>query len=411
MVTLATERRTLGAIARLQDKVKRLNRRAIRLGQPEMVVKVGEPEPVKRRTPAGLDYTVWVADVTVEGCAPRINGWEVVARIEFTDAGNLVHYVPGITDIDHRYRAIGNECEHCNTIRRRNDIIVIRHSDGRELCVGRNCLADFVRTDDTESLMAYASIRDDLQVHDCDEDSDYRGGRVKPMESVETILRAASICIRKLGWRSASADYDDGLGCTKDDVLALLYPPIGTQGRKDWEKWIKDNDLHVSDYDRERATNVLEWLRSVEPGNSNYLENLKVLAQLDHVGYDKFGYLVSAIIAYEKHCEHEVACKERDKKKGQKVYWGSPKKRERNVRATCKGIHSFDGHYGVTTIVRFEHRINDAEYAVLVWFASGDRTEEFDLDEEYTFDATCKDHNDHETYGKQTRITRVTVKS
>ena len=96
--------------------------------------------------------------------------------------------------------------------------------------------------------------------------------------------------------------------------------------------------------------------------------------------------------------------------KGTKVYFGEPKVRVRGISATCVGVNSFEGHYGVTTLVRFEHRISESEYAVLVWFASGDKTEDFEAGEDYTFDATVKGHDEHDKYGKQTKINRVTVK-
>ena len=185
VTTIATKKLTLGAVARLRDKVDRLNNRAARLGLEPLTITVGPAVPVKRESPCGVDYTVWFCDTEVSGVAPRINGWEIVARIEFTDSGNLVHVAPHIESVDNKYRTIGNECHHCNTKRRRNDLVVIRHSDGREKVVGRNCLADFIRTDDAEGLLLYAAYSAELSVSDCDEDEDYRGGRVKPIETPE----------------------------------------------------------------------------------------------------------------------------------------------------------------------------------------------------------------------------------
>jgi hypothetical protein len=60
--------------------------------------------------------------------------------------------------------------------------------------------------------------------------------------------------------------------------------------------------------------------------------------------------------------------------------------------------------------VRFEHYPDGpdgADKAILVWFASGDKWSDWEVDKEYSIDFTCKDHNEHDKYGKQTRINRV----
>lgn len=412
-MTIATGKLTGSGLSILQEKVDKLNKRAARLGLEPMVLRSGPPERVVKRNPTGLDSTILMYPVELSGCAPRIDGWIVAARIEFTDSGNLVHVAPNAGSVNPEWRTIGNQCDHCNTQRRRNDLIVIRNIDGREKVVGRNCLADYLRTADAEAMVEYAAWLSQAgrMISDSDDEFERCGGqRVAVGETIETVVKAASICIRKLGWRSGSTAFDYGGSSTKNDVCALLYPPIDGKNRREWEKWIEDNDLHMNDYDADLAGKAIAWAQSLEPGQSEYLHNLKILANSEWIGTDKFGYVVSIIPAYNREMEKEMARKEYAKKKGEKVYFGEKGKRSRKVRATCKGVRSFEGNYGVTTMVRFEHYVDDSHYAVLVWFASGDRTEEFEVDEEYTFDATIKGHDDHETYGKQTKINRVTVK-
>ena len=70
-------------------------------------------------------------------------------------------------------------------------------------------------------------------------------------------------------------------------------------------------------------------------------------------------------------------------------------------------LHTFEGRFGPTTIVRFEHSVNDGEVAVLAWFASGSKERDWEDGEDYTIDFTCKSHDDDERYGKQTKINRV----
>ena len=412
-MTIATGKLTDSGVSRLTDKLAKMNKRAVRMSLDELVLTVVKREAITTKSPSGLDYTVYVNHVEVAGELPCIDGWRVAGRVEYTEHGNLVHCAPWVDNLDSRYRTIGNVCEHCNTNRRRNDVIVLRNDAGRELCVGRNCVADFIRSGDAEALIWYAGLIGSDLCSECDEDWDMRGGRVPAGATPMTVVSAASICIRKLGWVSGKTAYDYDKGSTKNDVIDLLFPPYGSEGRRAWEHWIKRNDLTVTDHDTDLAGKAIEWAQSVDTSKSDYLYNLSILAKSEWVGIDKFGYLVSIIVAYNNACERETERAERRAKaadKGTKVYFGSPKVRSKGVKATCTGLNSFDGNYGVTTLVRFEARMGDAEYAPLVWFASGDKTEDFEVGNEYTFDATCKDHADHEKYGKQTRINRVTVK-
>lgn len=411
-MAIATGRMTDLGVARLREKLEKMNKRARRINRDEMILTVVQREAILVKNPTGLDYTVWMNDIEVDGELPCIEGWTCAARIEFTDAGNLVHCAPGVDNLDSKYRTIGPDCDHCNTSRRRNDILVLRHDDGRELCVGRNCVADFCRSGDGAALIYYAQNFSGDLCAECDGDYDFRGGRVKTTETVKTVVSASSICIRKLGWVSGKTAYDYRTGSTKNDVFNLLYPPYSMLARKDWMKWIENNELTVTAYDTDLADKAIEWAKSVDSSKSDYLYNLSILAKSDYVHTDKFGYLVSLIPAYNKAMERETERADRRDKaaaKGEKVYYGSPKVRSKAIKATCVGLNSFEGKFGVTTLVRFEACDNNS-YSPLAWFASGDKTEDFEVGNDYTFDAMIKGHNDHEKYGKQTLINRVTVK-
>ena len=152
-MTIATGKLTDLGVERLREKLAKMNKRAVRLGLDELTLTIGEREPVRTKGPTGLYYTVFINEVEVAGCLPCIEGWTCAARIEFTDLGNLVHCAPGVDNLDLAYRTMKNRCDHCNTKRVRNDVLVMRHSDGRELCVGRNCVADFVRSGGAEGLI------------------------------------------------------------------------------------------------------------------------------------------------------------------------------------------------------------------------------------------------------------------
>ena len=86
------------------------------------------------------------------------------------------------------------------------------------------------------------------------------------------------------------------------------------------------------------------------------------------------------------------------------IRFGTPGERKQNIRVTCKGFDSFEGHYGVNTIIHFEHSVNDTDKVVLVGFASGDQHNEWAINTEYTIDATIMAHDN---YGKRVKINRI----
>lgn len=89
-MNIATGKVTDCGLAVLNHKIAQLNKRAVKLGMTPLTVAVTGEEIVETKHPSGLPYRYRLHIVEVTGEAPRINGWMVVARIEFTAAGNFV---------------------------------------------------------------------------------------------------------------------------------------------------------------------------------------------------------------------------------------------------------------------------------------------------------------------------------
>ena len=410
--TITSGKVTAGGLELLKDKVEQLNRRATRLGVAPMTVAVVGRELVEQSHPCGVKFSREYLTVEVQGVAPRINGWEVAARIEFTEAGNLVHVAPGAGSVQESWRTVSNKCEHCNTNRRRNDLIAIRHEDGREIVVGRNCLADYIRTTSADGLIAYAVSLSEFGTLVMSAESEFWGAdrAGEATETLDTILKFASLCIRKLGWASGTMARNDITGrtvSTADNVRQLLYPPRNAAAYEDWQKWVNDNDLYANEHDAGEVVLANEWLATLpENPDNEYLHNLRVLRDLGYIQYSKMGYAVSIIIAARKAREEETRRKEFAKSNADKTFVGEVGKRMRDLPVTVKRLRSTEGAYGVTTIITFENDGND-----ITWFATGDKTESFKEGEALNIDATVKDHKDDARYGKSTIVNRVTVKN
>lgn len=415
LATVVLEERGLAA---LLNKVEALNKRALRHGMETLDVRVVSSEAVERtvltetgkRIVTAIEHTVDIA-----GCEPCINGFRLLARVEFNDlVGTLVHTSPAAgDDFDGReYRTIGPICEHCNTKRYRKDVFVLEGPDGCRKVVARNCLADYIRSGDAEDLARWAEFMDCVRSageSGCDDDCDYYDReRSNPAMSLVPYLRVVAMVKRTVGWMGRTAareSYDDI--ATADIAGRVIY------GRgAAYERWMREMGFEAQDGDNDYVDRAVEWAAGLDCNDSNeYRHTIGAIARAGVVDMRTLdGYAASILIAYDKHCEREIEYAARKAGAKRKVHFGDAKKRYRSVRVKCVGLHSFEGLYGVTTIVRFEHYPNGpdgADKAILVWFASGDRYNEWRIDDDYAIDFTVKDHDDHEKYGAQTKINRV----
>lgn len=388
----------------LSAKCCELNKRALKFGLAEItvdVVKTVEFVPCYKK---GFGQSETLYTVTINGVEPCVNGWRFVGKIEFSEIGNIVKTI-GDQEVDPRYRTIGPVCEHCNSVRRRNDTFILRHAEEGDKVVGRNCLADFLRDGDAGTLAAFAEMAD--RIHEfvggeedyCDDE--YNGGCYSGGPVVKTLayLTMTSCVIRKFGWTSKTVARDTDMASTTDYLSRCYF------GRK-CHDFIERNELYVTDKDLARASAALEWARSKAGDRSEYLNNIATMAASEWLVWRYDGYVASIIAAYGKEMDQEV---ERRKAKTERTFIGEVGKRMKGVTGTVTRLRFTEGLYGTKTIVTIEVVVGDKR-AVLTWFASGDKDGLFSEGDEITFDATVKCHESNDKYGDATILTRLTVK-
>lgn len=139
----------------LRKKVNRIAKKCASLGQP-ISFEVGEPTAIETRLENGLNVLYPAHYVTVEGIA-KIEGWTFIAKIEHTDAGNLIMCAPNM-ECPSAYRDAEPICEHCGTRHHRKETFVIRSDKGEYRQIGRNCLALYTNGLDAEACAQYAEI-------------------------------------------------------------------------------------------------------------------------------------------------------------------------------------------------------------------------------------------------------------
>ena len=340
---------TLGGhgLAVLRDKVADLNRRAVKSGLAEIQLHVVEEFGFVKITrtfqarvlfPSVIKYVV-----EVSGEEPRINGWRMLAKIEFTaEFGSIIKTLPGIDSIDSRFREVGPVCEHCNSQRRRNDVFVLEHEDGTTKVVGRNCLADFIRTGDAETLAAYAAFAEQVKdfigdASDPDfEDSGW--GRTEYTPTLIEYLTIVSVLIRREGWtsRTVAKDSFDKLA-TADDARFFF-----TAKRQDRDEWIKKKELYPNAKDAELVEKSLEWGKTVDSSRSEYLDTVRKIATAGVFSWKYDGYTASILAAYLRAQDEEIKRKE-TKKCAPRVYRGSRQAHEEAGRDGCTdALHGRD---------------------------------------------------------------------
>jgi len=412
-------------LPKLEEQIAKLNKRAAKLNCGTIIINVlGSKEvPVYEND----EYTGFptnkircfrkVFDITVSGEAPKLNGWEFIAVIQpVTDEegkslGNMLRNVPGAShEVPVAYRSAENHCDHCNTIRRRNETFVLRHEDDTYKQVGRNCLRDFLGHTSPEVFCRYAEYlmsAEDLCMGS--EDDDFfggAGGRYVERFMAEEILALAACQIRLNGWRSNKTAREYGTLSTSNEVSNWVF--ARAHERKQWEKPLKPTDE-----DKATAHEVAEWLASLsERENLNdYMYNLSVLGKGATFTSKNFGIACSAIPTYMREMEREINRRKQFESDKNSQYVGEVGKRSDFLNLTLVFTRDLESDWGVSHLYKFK----DAAGNVIVWFSSNvyynpATEQDINVGDVVSLTATVKKHEEYAGTDQRTGEQREAVK-
>lgn len=351
----------------LQERLAQLNKRAEKLGCPPVGIRILREFEVEVRGKSGVKYKRVMLEVEPTGESPKLNGWKLVAAIERLESGeNLVRTVPGEACPEH-YRDTDSSCDHCQTDRRRKEVFVLRHEDGRHIQVGRSCIADFLGHQSVDNIVAQAEWRMSIAdlINDAGDDEWYGGSRGERVVPIQEFLGATAIVIRRLGWISN----------TKAREESTEFKPLRSSSSVAWQictchdrytrELVEECNLHGEERDEILATKALAWARE-QRGGSDYLYNLGVACRLDYVKLSTSGIVGSAIAAYLRHCERVAELQNERKRDAERRHVGIIDERQGFAQVTVKKLHYVDGNYGVRTLVMFETQDGN----ILIWWAS-----------------------------------------
>ena len=367
-------------------KLNAINERARKRGFTGLLtLDVNEVE-VKSKDDFGFDRTeVWY-DVVLGGTAPKYEGWEFQAVLDWDqEAGLIVRAVPGADPVS-RDGLTEGYCSHCGTNRYRKETYLVRNTETHEVRqVGSTCIKDFLGWSGTIVCLT----EDDVEAGF----DGFGGSDVADAVGTDYALAVSWALIKLDGYKPAKS-YDS----TKADTVDVLWPPRHMSP----EKRAHLGRIRVlAEEAMERAKECRAFIRSEEFGGHNdYVMNLKAICAADYVTGRNIGLLVSAHQAWAKHKEATLVRQQVI----QESDWIGRVGERREFTATIDSIRYIPKEqWGTTVLYVMRDQIGNR----IKWFASREALG----DKEgvtFTFKATVKEHVTFREI-KETVVSRATV--
>lgn len=346
-------------IEKLEAKLEKFARRAEKLGMAPITYEVVGEKFVKERAEGYAARVRRLVVIKLVGPAPVLAGYTFVARTEHTAAGNIISKAPGAESIyvPEALRDGGAYCDHCKTARNRIDTFILQTPSGDLMRVGRNCLADFIRSEDAATAIALWAIIADLRRGGSDEENE---GLCFSWDYLTPFIVAASFrAVELYGWVSRKeARGEEGRSATADMAMFVGGPP--PQHPKRYEEWKAGQPTEA---DFAKATAALEWAKTL-PGANDYEHNLKVACSLPSVTERNVGVVASVAIAYQRYLEKAMEAARAEKKASS--YFGRVDGRYIRTLTVLKAV-DIHGDFGLTVLYTLE----DADGNQFKWFSSG----------------------------------------
>lgn len=303
--TIATAHVIASREGEFEKRMERYVRRAEKYGMaaPEWEKVETYKKPVYAKDEYGriqpgcvIGHEVWYkfevkhADLRLPG------GWRFLGVVEHDTGGENI--IKSLCDDEESarlglevYRKAANICDHCNTNRRRKTTYLVQSKDGEVRQVGTRCVKDYLGHNVARGLGTFTLLSDA-----CDLDWGPTEG-YKPWWDLREVVAVAYHEIEENGWLSRSKSMT-GHG-TADDVATRFYD------RLHHHKLIANALAKYGD----KADKAIAWAKGITD-NSEYLQNLKVLADVGATHPRRIGYAASIPVAYGR-AERERRKRER----------------------------------------------------------------------------------------------------
>lgn len=420
-------------IAGLQELIKKMNKRAKKLGvQPMTLTWAPETTIEKKRICVNGNsafsgentydiISVEYRAICLEGESPKLPDWEFAACHQDSEVGGarIFARVPTFEgEIPAELQTSNGNCDHCNRQRNRKDtFLVCNRVSGEFKTIGKNCLRDFLGHESVSSIIGKAEFWSELGSFlgggDDELERDYRGGRVPTIYGILPFLRVAIWVIDNHGWMSSAKARDinaagGNASSTRSEINCFFNPSpeLLRQSEKAREQQRAFDAVYTEKEGSytDRAAAILEWAKQLvsKAELSDYERTISVIVTNGAVSIRHMGYAASIVAAYNREQSKKVATEIKAKAAAASQHIGTVGQKKFQVQATLQAAPSFESQFGVTVIYRFV----DEQGNVIVWkTGAGDG---LDIGKRYSVVGTIKEHSEYKGT-KQTVLTRCKV--
>lgn len=363
------------------ESVAASNKIARRLHCPEMTLEVVREWTVKHKTLSGSTVLVNWVEIKIEGPAPKLAGWTLLAVLEGLGDEALLQVVPGLElDALKWGKADPRFCDHCRKKRRRNETFIVRHEDGREMQVGRNCLADFLGHQGAQNLL---KLWNSLSFGEPEEGM-FGGGFYRNTGAIELheLLSLTSVMVSLWGWASRGTAEEKGIQATADTVTDFLTGRgrfdmhglgqgyRGDIARAEAREQQDKVRAAVTTVNADEIQAAIEWAATCTDTGNSYLHNIGVIARAGCCNkFKQYGFGCSILTTYRRNLERDEEKAARlaaQAERPESHHFGEIKKRE-VFTLTIKRLIESESDWGSTLL----HIMEDQDGNEAKWFCSG----------------------------------------
>jgi hypothetical protein len=394
----------------IEDAIAKLNKKAKKLGLPEIEFSVDEEiiPKILQRNQYSKEIVINCRNIKIKGKFPCYEGWNFIATVDYGNGEkNLLRSIPSFDGkIPNKYRTANIECDHCKTKRnRKNSFLVLHEVEGWKQ-IGKNCIKDYLGGKSPHDIATVASdlfrILCDMEESgwdDFDPDkNEFWGGcgstGVYLVNVIEAIA-ATFYLVDNFGYASAKMVQNDlAKETTKSRVWDHFHPPR----RIPLADQLKYR-IPFTDEDQKQTAEALKWLKQQDDENNDFIFNLKVACSLQYQEYKNLGYICALVPAYQKALniqkEHDVF----SKLPTLDEYLGKVGERLRSLSLTVIRVIPMEGYWSETSYL---HICKDSE-GRMIKFSHKEKH-----NQEIVVDGTVKDHSTYKEV-KQTSLNRVKI--
>lgn len=374
----------------IDARVERIARRALRHGFPAPKAIYGDRYLVTAED--GITSVEWIGMAIEADGALRLGDWTFVGTISaLADGSPFITYAPGVERVDADFPTV-NYCDHCRTVRDRNDTYIVRSDDGVTKQVGSSCILDFTGHSPA-AITGWLNAVNDLSFSD--EEIGGWGRSATRFYDPENVIGIAARLVSKTGYISKQKAEEDGRAATAELVRSWL----SARGR--------DLIRFEEDYpeDPESVALFMNTMQAIEnpTGNSDWLNDIVRLAASPGVQWRHVGILGSAVILGMRQQERAAV-----ESRPESTFVGEVGQRLTFTDVTVTLKRGYENAYGQGYVLRMSVDNHD-----LLWFTSSTTRGVEDLNEGDIINlvATIKGHElDNRSSRPTTVLTRGSIK-